>query len=235
MNEKEKNASIEYILTQGLVKPQTAYARIAEMFRCIGFQHIFWDTGYSVFFAAVSFAIVFALFVTSPTAYRYSAAAAVAPLSYLLIMAFAETSERSCGLYELKQTCRYTIQRIIALRVLCYTIAGSAFTAVIAVVGATSVYDFFSVFALCLSALFLCAALSLTVMRVFRGKWVNAIYSAIWVFVNIALPFSLGDRWEKILGNVPMAISILIAAIGAAVLAYQISKMLSEVKKYALA
>ena len=235
MNEKEKNASIEYILTQGLVKPQTACSRITEMLRVIGFHHIFWDTGYSVFFIVVSLAIVFALFVASPSNYRYSIAVAVAPLSYLLITAFAETPERSCGLYELKQTCRYTIRQITAIRVLCYSIIGAVFTAVVAVMGAKDAYDFLSLFALCLSALFICAALSLTVMRYLRNKWASAAFSVAWMLVNIALPALFNDKWEKVLGNIPVAISAAAALIGAAVLAYQISKMLSEVKEYALA
>jgi len=235
MNEKEKNASIEYILAQGLVKPQTARSHIFEMIRTIGFRYIFWDTGYSVFFAAVSFAIAFALFVISPNEYKYSAAVAVAPLSFLLILTFAETSERSCGLYELKQTCRYTIRQIATLRVLCYSLLGAVLTTVIAAVGANDTYEFLSLFTLCLSALFICAALSLTIMRFLKNKWANAFYSAAWVFVNIALPFSLGDKWEKVLGIIPIAISVIVAIIGAAMFAYQISKMLSEVDKYALA
>ena len=235
MNEQERNDSIDAILTHGLVKPQTARSHIIEMLNTIGFRHIFWDTGYSAFFAAVSFAVVFALFVITPADYRYSAAVAVAPLSYLLIAVFAETSERSCGLYELKQTCRYTIRQITAIRVLCYSIAGAVFTAVIAAAGAKDAYEFLSLFSLCLSALFLCAVLSLAVIRRFRGKWSNAVFSAAWIFTNIALPALFGNRWENALGNVPIVISLAVAVIGLAAFTCQISRMLSEVDKYALA
>ena len=72
MNEKTKNASIEYILSQGLVKPQTARERIAEMLRTIGFRFIFWDTGYSLFFTAVTFAVVLVLFSFAPEIGRAS-------------------------------------------------------------------------------------------------------------------------------------------------------------------
>jgi len=235
MNEKERNASIEYILSKGLGKPQTMYSRIAEMFRAVGFRYIFWDAGYSIFFSAVSCAIAFALFISSPTDYKYSAAVAVAPLSFLLIMTFAETSERACGLYELKQTCRYTIRQITALRLLCYSIVGAVFTAVVSVIGTSGVYGFFSMFTLCLSALFICAALSLTVMRYLRNTWANAVYSAAWVIVNLTFPVLFGGRWEKVLGSIPIAISLAVASACAAVFAVQISKMLSEVKKYAVA
>jgi hypothetical protein len=235
MNEKEKNASIEYILTQGLVCPQTTPARILEMFRTMGFRYIFWDTGYSLFFTAITLAAALVLFVAVPNDYRYSAAVTVAPLLFLLITVFVETSERACVLYELTQTCRYTIRQITALRVLCYSIAGAVFTAIIAVINARDVYEFFSIFTLCLSALFVCAALSLAVIRFMRNNWLCAAFSAVWIFVNIALSFSFNKRWETFLSGVPIAISAIIAIIGAALFVYQISKMLSEVEKYAVA
>jgi hypothetical protein len=235
MDKKTKNASIEYILSQGLVKPQTTRERISEMLRSIGFRFIFWDTGYSLFFAAVTLAGVLVLFSFAPDDYRCSASIAVAPLVFLLITMFAETTERTCGLYELKQTCRYTIQQITALRVICYSVVGFVFTVVIATISTDSGYEFLSLFPLCLSALFLCATLSISCMRFLHGKWVNAVFSAVWVFVNIVIPFSLGEKWEAILREIPIVFSVVLAVLGGAALAYQISKMLSEVKKYAVA
>ncbi|MFD0678991.1 MULTISPECIES: hypothetical protein [unclassified Paenibacillus] len=234
MDKKTKNASIEYILSQGLVKPQTVRERIAEMLRIIGFRFIFWDTGYSLFFAAVTLAVVLVLFSFAPDDYRFSAAIAVAPLVFLLITMFAETSERTCGLYGLKQTCRYTIQQITALRVICYSVFGFVFTTVIATISTDNGYEFLSLFPICLSALFLCATLSISFMRFLHGKWVNAVFSAVWVFVNIVIPFSLGQKWETILREMPIAFSVVLAVLGGAALAYQISKMMSEVKKYAI-
>ena len=235
MNEHEKRKSIDHILAQGLIKPQTTRARITEMFRALGVRYIFWDTGYSLFFAAVTLAVVMVLFIISPEDYRYSTAVTVAPLLFLLINVFAETSERACGLYELKQTCRYTIRQITALRVVCYSLLGAVFTAVTAVLKAADFYEFLAIFPLCLSALFVCAALSLSVMRYARKIWANAAFSAVWVFANLTLPLSFGERWETLLGSTPVVLSAAVAVIGAAILIYQISKMLSEVEKYAVA
>lgn len=235
MNEHEKDASIDYILSQGLVTPQTAQAYIAEIVHTIGFRYIFWDMGYSLFFAAMTLAIVLVLFIITPDEYRYSAAVTVAPLMFLLTTMFAETSERACGLYELKQTCRYTIRQISALRIICYSVAGMAFTAVIAAVNAKNAYEFFCLFPLCLSALIICAVLSLAAMRYLRGKWGCVSVSAVWMLVSIALPFSLGEKWETVLSGIPIVISVILAIIGAAILIYQISRMLSEENQYAVA
>lgn len=235
MDMTTKKASIEYILSQGLVKPQTAREKIAEMLRAIGFRFLFWDTGYSLFFAAITLTVVLVLFSLTPDNYRCSAAIAVAPLVFLLINLFAETQERACGLYELKQTCRYTIQQITALRVICYSAVGFVFTAVIATISADSGDEFLSLFPLCLFALFFCATLSISFMRFFHGKWVHAVFAAVWVFVNFVIPFSLGEQWEALLRETPVVLSVVFAVLGGAALAYQISKMLSEVKKYAAA
>ncbi|MCL2082130.1 MAG: hypothetical protein FWH04_02685 [Oscillospiraceae bacterium] len=235
MDEQKKRASIDYILAQGLVTPQTTRSRITEMFRTLGPRYIFWDMGYSLLFAALTFALVMALFVVVPYDYRFSAAVAVAPLFFLLINVFAETSERACGLYELKQTCRYTIRQITALRVLCYSVAGAVLTAVVAIIKMETAYEFISMFTLCLAALFVCAALSMSVIRYVRKLWANAVFSAAWVFATAALTLSLGKPWETLLSNTPIIISVAVALIGIAFFVYQISKMLSEVDKYAVA
>jgi hypothetical protein len=235
MNEKEKNASIEYILSQGLIKPQKARERIVEMINAVGFRHIFWDTGYSLFFAAVTVAAVLVLYALSPYQYRYSTSVAVAPLMFLLITAFTETTERVSGLYELKQTCRYTVRQITALRVLCYGGVGAVFTAVIAVIGASDAYEFLSLFPLCLSSLFVCAALSMMAFRFVRGKWASAAYSVIWVIFSAEFSLLYRDKWELFLSGFPIAVSTVIALAGIRLFAWQISRMLSEVKKYAVA
>jgi hypothetical protein len=235
MNEKEKNASIAYILAHGLVKPQTARAHISDMLRTLGFRYIFWDTGYSLFFAALSAAAVFALLLTAPEQFRYSTAVAVAPPLFLLITVFAETAERFNGLYELKQTCRYTIRQISALRVLCYSLAGAAFTALIALVKAQGVYEFFSLFTLCLAALFACAALMLAFMRLSRSIWLYAGFAVVWVFASAALALAQGAVWENMLADVPLALSAIVAVISAAVFAWQIAGMLRGMDEYAAA
>ncbi|MCU6712580.1 hypothetical protein M6D81_28165 [Paenibacillus sp. J5C_2022] len=235
MNETEKNASIQYILSQGVVKPITAKERMTKMLRTIGFRFIFWDTGYSLLFASITLAGIVALFKLAPVDYRYSAAIAAAPLLFLIVTLFAETSERAGGIYELKQTCHYTIRQITALRIACYSVVGSVFTTIIAALHANNGYEFLSLFPLCLSALFICAVLGLSAIRMLHNAWGYAAFSAIWVFVNIMLPISLGDKWEALLRATPVVLSTAVAVMGAALLIYGIVKMLSEEKKYAAA
>ncbi|MCL2137313.1 MAG: hypothetical protein FWH40_07335 [Coriobacteriia bacterium] len=235
MDDHEKNKSIDYILSQGLVRPQKMRERISDMTQTLGLRFIFWDTGYSLFFSAVTLTLVLVLSIVAPDEYRHSFAVAAAPLVFLLLGAFTETAERASGLYELKQTCRYTVQQVAALRVIFYSVAGVAFTAAITAVSANDAYEFLSLFPLCLSALSVCSVLFLYVTRYLVGKWGGMVYSAVWVFMSIALPFSFRESWETLLGAVPIALSVAITVLGAVALAYQIKKMLSEVEHYAVA
>jgi hypothetical protein len=231
----DKDKSIEYILDHGLVKPKTAREQAIEMMRTCGWRFVFWDTAYSLTFAAITIAVVLAVVAVVPNDYRCSATVAAAPLLYLLISVFTETAERASGLYELKQTCRYTMRQITALRTACYSAAGAVYTAVVALGSANSASEFMTMFPLGLLALFVCAVPQLALARLAHGKWANALYAAMWVFVNIAVPFRLGEVWEKTLAGIPVAVSLGIAIAGAAIIVYQIKKMLTEVKSYARA
>jgi hypothetical protein len=235
MTDREKDASIELILNNGLVKPQTVYRRVREILSSFGLRYIFWDMSYSVCFSAfVLVMLFFALFIV-PEKFSHSAAVGFAPALFLLMTFFAETSERTEALYELKQTCRYTIRQITAFRAMCYSAAGIVFTASVAAITANTPHEFITLLPLCLSMLFLCAVIQLSVLRFVRHKWAVAVISAAWVLISVIIPVAFGEQWESLLRNVPVAIGITLAVTSMAALAIQIKTMLMEVKRYAVA
>ncbi|MDR1953780.1 MAG: hypothetical protein LBQ21_04810 [Clostridiales Family XIII bacterium] len=228
MTGHEKNVSIDYILARGLMKPQTARERVRAMLRGFGPRFIFWDTAYSLSFAGATLAGMLALLILAPAPYRCTAAVGVSPMLFLLITLFAETSERAGGLYELKQTCRYTVRQITALRVICYSVVGVVFSCVCVAISAESVSGFFSLLPLCLSVFFLCAVAELSAIRRLRHKWAISAVPVIWVLASCAIPLAFGEDWELFLRGFPVFLGILIAAIGAAILAIQIRELLTE-------
>jgi hypothetical protein len=233
LDNNKKNASIEHILDHGLVKPKGAAETICEMLSNLGVRFVFWDTAYSIIFAALTLAVILVIFAAVPQDYRYSATVTAAPMLFLLITAFAETSERASGLFELKQTCRFTVCQVAALRVICYSLASVVFTAIIAALSMDSAHEFMSMFTMSLAALFTCAALNLKICRRVAWRWVNAVFAAVWVFASFAAPFALKGNWEAALSGVPVIVSLVIAVVGAGLFAFQIAKVLSEVKIYA--
>ena len=235
MNEKEKNASIEFILDKGLVVPPTLWERVTKMHRVLGWKFIFWDFSYSMIFVAITLLGIVLLFDRAPMEYIYSVAVGFSPMLFLSIMFFAEVNERACGLYELKQTCLFTSRQITALRCMYYSLAGVAFAIVVTAFAAENIAQFFRILPLCLGGLFLCATIGLSAIRISRSKWAVAVFSVTWTFINLVLPFTFGQSWETLLSTLPLVFTIAFAIAVAAAFIYQTNKMLTEEKQYAYA
>ena len=235
MIDKNENASIEYILAQGLVKPPIFRERVSKMFRVLGPKFIFWDLSYSLIFASITILGITVLFFHAPMDYQYSVAILFSPVLFLIIMLFAEMNERSCGLCELKQACRYTPRQITALRCICYSVVGVVFVVIVTAVFTENITQFLRLLPLCLCGLFLCALAELFVMRLSQSKWIVAVFSALWMLVNLMLPFVMRERWELFLSGLPLVFTIAFALFSAAGFIYQTNKMLLEEKFYAYA
>ena len=233
MTNEEKNTSIEYILEQGLVTPPTFGKRIMKMHDTLGLRFIFWDLSYSLIFVAVTLLGISFSLRYAPIDFQYSVAFGFSPVLFLCIMLFAEMSERACGLYELKQTCRYTSRQITALRSIYYSLAGAVFAVIVTAFSSENMVQFFRIIPISFGGLLLCAVMSLSVIRLSRNKWTIAVFGIAWACINIALPITLGEYWESFLSGLPIAATIAIAIIGAAGFIYQTNKMLSEEKQYA--
>lgn len=235
MTDKDVNASIEYILAQGLVKPPKFRERISKMFRIIGWKFIFWDLSYSLIFTSVTLLGITYLANYAPSNFQYSVAFGISPTLFLFIMLFAEMNERTCKLYELKLTCHYTSWQIAALRIMCYSLAGAVFSIIVATFCTTNITQFFRMLPLCFGGLLLCAATELSVVRLTRNKWAIAIFTIVWLLINLALPFTFRNDWELFLSEIPLIFIIAFVIVCAAVFMYQTNKMLTEENHYAVA
>jgi len=236
MTDNDKSASIEYILSQGFVKPMTFWERFSKMYRILGWKFIFWDFSYSLIFIAITLLGAAYLFSYAPIhSHQYSVAVGFSPILFMLIMLFSQINEQSCRLYELKQTCRFTSRQITALRCIFYSVAGAAFAVTITAFSTESAAQFFRLLPLCLGGVFLCATIELSVVRLSHSKWAIVAFSIIWTFANLALPFIFDENWELFLSGLPPAFTIAFAISGVAVLVYQISKMLKVGNRYAYA
>lgn len=236
MIEHKKNASIDYILSQGFVERQTFWGRFLTMHHALGLRFIFWDLGYSLIFASVTLLGVVFLYRHAPVYdFPYATATLFSPMLFVLIMAFSQVNERSCNLHELKQTCLYTSRQVSALRCMYYSVAGIGFAVFIAVFSTDTVAQFLSVLPLCLGGIFLCATIQLSLMRFTHNNWFVASASVLWVVVNISLPLIFGHRWEALLASIPLFATGAFAVGGAGLFMYQLNQMLMEENRYAIA
>ena len=235
MNGNERDKSINLILESGLEPCPTAFARICALFRGLGLRFLFWDTAFSMIFTLVTMLGALAVMALCPAQHSHTAAAAISPLLFLVITLFAETAERAGALYELKQTCYYTAAQTTALRAICYSVLGLVFTVIVVAIGAAGTGAFWSLLLLCLCVFLLCACIQVSALRFFRQKWATAVASGAWVFVNLALPVAFAPKWEAILRSVPHIAVGIIAILCAAVLTWQIRKLIMEGKTYVVA
>lgn len=232
---RDKNDSIEFILAHGLQKPKSSWKKIIEIVRTIGYRNIFWDTAYGFFITIITLAIAFIIFISLPEKFLFTSATTTAPIIFLIILLFVEMSERINGLYELKQTCHFTITQITALRIIAYSLVGFMLTILMVVFSTGNGDEFLLLFSLCLFVLSICATLSLSLIRLFQGKWIFVMFSGAWIALSVIIPFLLGvEKWENLLREIPITIAFILAVLGCLLLIYRLNKIFTEVKNYAV-
>jgi hypothetical protein len=113
---------------------------------------------------------------------------------------------------------------------MCYSLLGIVFCVGITAYQANNTQELLRLFPLSLCALFICAFISLYLMRRFVGKLTTVIVAILWfsiAFIPLAI---FRDKWEQLLSGLPVAITISIAVLSCALFLLEIKKLL-ETKK----
>lgn len=232
LSQDEKERAIEDILSKGLSKPKSLWGYLCEIYCALGFRYIFLDTGLAIIMTVVATIGFIRLYPMSLEQYPYATLFALAPVFFLFVVLFAETIERVSGLYELKMTCKYTVQQITAFRVLCFSLMGAMFCTLTSLHFSRLpiTYDFFRVFSLSLCALFLCAFLTIFIMRRFTRDWIYFIAMLLWTAIGFLPVRIFGHWWELFLSQVPITITVFVAVIACALFLMEI-KNLMKIRK----
>jgi hypothetical protein len=236
MNDSERNASIEYILNKGLVKPKSLAEYLGGLYRQLGFRYLFWDTAQIVALITITLFVVLLILPNTPADMKYSLLFAGSPLVFLLSMICSDASERVSGLYDLKMTCKYSLRQVNVFRIICFSLLGIVFSVGAgSVIGACSkvavVADeqwAFDLLALSLASLFICAFLFLAIIRHFPGRFAAMVGAVVWLILGVVPMAVLGKRWELLLMSIPTAITIAVAIISAALCGYELTKLLKS-------
>jgi hypothetical protein len=172
LSQNEKDRAIEAILSRGLSKPKSLWGHLWEIYRALGLRYIFLDTAQAIIMTVFAAIVFIGLYPLWPEQHIYAALFAAAPVFFIFVVLFTETIERLSGLYELKMTCKYTVRQIAAFRVLCFSLVGVVFCTLTSLYFSRLqlAYDFFRAFSISLCALFLCAFLTISVLRRFKWK-----------------------------------------------------------------
>lgn len=225
---EEKERAIAHILVRGLTRPKSLWRHLHELYRSLGFRHLFLNTALPVI-ASVALMIGFiALFPLPYDEYRHAVLFAAAPVFFIFVVLLTDMAERMSGLFELKMTCKYTIRQIAAFRVLCFSLMGTVLcTLANLFIRFSDMNSFFRALSLSLCALFLFSFLGISVMRYFNSRWMH--WAPVWLWMAVGpLPIWLFKKqWESFLSQAPVAITALIAAVALALFLRELQKLIT--------
>ena len=162
-----------------------------------------------------------------PDQYRNAVLFAAAPVFFVAAVLLAETVERSSVLYEIKMTCRYTIQQIAAFRVLVFSLMGTVMCTLANLFSRYSASDdFLRPLSISICALFLCSYASMVILRSFNWRWNHFAPLLLWLLIGVLPMWVFRERWELFLSQVPITITALIAVIAFGLFLHEIKKLI---------
>lgn len=226
----EKEDAIENILSRGLSKPDNLWDFCCKMYRVLGLKFILFDISQAIIMAVAVTIEFILLYSLSSQQYIYSTLFAVSPLFFIAVIFFTKFIERNDSLYELKMTFRHTIQQIIIFRILCYSLI-SMVTCIFMSISIPAKYNFLRAASISLSALFICAIITIYIMRRFKGPWIHFTSLIVWVAIVFLPVFIFGERWELILSQIPIGITIAVGAIGFILYLIELKKLINMNKR----
>jgi hypothetical protein len=218
INPNDRNREIETILDKGLISPVSTWRFIRNMCRQLGFRMLFWDTVPAILVSgALALGYVgLGLMQVERLGMIWNVHALLflfSPALFISLTVLTEIIERFSGLYEIKNTCKYTIRQITSARLLGFSLVGLVFTVLSNawLSSAIEVLQFMQLFSLALCAIFLCSLLMIYSMRRFGNGWY--IGALIWIGIGVMPMILLGRDWERVLTNLPPALTFGIAVI----------------------
>lgn len=229
----EKDIEIKNILSRGLSKPKSLWGYLDDLCRALGFRYIFFDMAHAMIMTAAAAAGFIIMYPGMPERHIHAALFSAAPIFFIFIVLLTETAEKVNGLYELKMTCKYTVQQIAGFRVLCFSLMGAVFCTVASLYFSrlSAGYDFLSTFSLSLCALFLCTFLTIFIVRRSGGKWNHLFAMLLWMAISLLPPRLLGERWELFLTQIPVAVTASVAVAACALFLMEIKKLMKIRKR----
>jgi hypothetical protein len=228
--QSEKDKAIENILDKGLRKPRSIWSMFSEIHSLFSFRFIFWDTAQAFILSVLTLVSVSVVIMFSPEAFRHTVLFGGSPLLFMAILFFSEAFEYTNSLYELKMTCKFTIRQITAFRIMCYALLGIVFCVGITAYQAENAYELPRLFPLSLCALFLCAFISLFLIRRIAGKLTIALTSILWLTVVSIPAWVLNDKWERFLAGLPVAVTVGVAVLSGALFLFEVKKLMNTRK-----
>ncbi|MDR2973265.1 MAG: hypothetical protein LBV00_00930 [Propionibacteriaceae bacterium] len=235
MTLSDRQASIDYILEKGLLTRDSALDKARMLIRRLGLRLMFGDGPLVIVFAALALGITALVAGCAPVEWRHSVAVGCSPIAFLVIANVSEAVDRASRVYDIRQTCYFTVAQVTAVRVMCLGAVGVFVTALVAGLAATSAGDFLHLLLLAVAALSMCAAAQLMIVGRRHRLALSVGLTVVWVGLGLGLPLVLGLFWEQLLASLSWVVAVTVCVVCAALVVWRAIRMLTESRYHAFA
>jgi hypothetical protein len=230
----EIDRAIDSILSAGLKKPRSLRFSLGEIRQLLGFRFVFWDTAQAFLLSVITLLGALLFIAVAPETFRHAVLFGCSPLLCVVILFFSETIERTGSLYELKLTCKYSIQRVVTYRIICFSLFGIASCVGVTAYQAPTAHELLRLLPLSLCALFLCMSLSLFFIQRLPGRWSFVLPALSWMALTVIPALVVRDIWELFLSGLPLAVTLGVALLAAALFLLEVKTFMNARQREAV-
>ncbi|MDR2929771.1 MAG: hypothetical protein LBV06_02525 [Propionibacteriaceae bacterium] len=235
MTLSDRQASIDYILEKGLLTRDTALDKARMLIRRLGPRLLFGDGPLVIVFSLLAIGATALTAACAPDQWRHSVAVGCSPITFLVIAAVSEAVDRASRVYEVRQTCYFTVAQVTAVRVMCLGSAGVLVTALVAGLAATDAGDFWHLLLLAVAALSICAVGQLMIVARRHRLTLSIGLIVAWLGLGSGLPLVVGSTWEHFLASLSWVVAVAVCVVCVALVVWRAIRTLTESRYHAFA
>ncbi len=236
---EERRATIRKITREGMADRRSLFSDFREMYRNLGLRVIFYDMADVFFIAALVTAFVLCglaenfRYLAGQRNNFYAKLFAVSPTLYLLLCLLGFWKEKLSDTYDVKMSCKYTVCHLTAFRMLAFSCAGILVN--LAAVGifctAGGVPDFWQVFLVSTSSLFLFSVLLLWSLFRAGGLAAPTFAAAAWFPANLLLEYLFPSGYGRFLVEMPLYLHLAVTVALACFYFAGLKRLISQQKE----
>lgn len=233
---EEQSADILKITEKGMLQRQSLFSCLAEMRRSLGMRVIFCNMADVLVISAFAAACILGDLVGNLThfqetrRYLYTLLFTMSPTLYLLLCLLGFWKDKLSGDFNVKMTCKYTACHLLAFRMLVFSCVSIAVNvAVVCLCCAFGISrNFWQMFLVSASGLFLFSVLFLYSLLWGRGAVVPAGTSVGWILANALATVWFREGYDRFLQVVPLYLHLAVIAVLTCLYAMGLKRLISQ-------
>jgi hypothetical protein len=217
-DESKMKSEIQFIVSNGLVKPKQFHEYLFEMYKQLGFRYLFRDATEVIFtLLFVSFAMVFGLFHVidsgKDAGELYAYLFTMSPILYMLVASLFLVNLSSRDTFAVEMTCKYHVYQLAAFRMLVFSVLAVLLNIAYILI----LFMFYQNFNIMEALLISVSSLSvfstgyLYIIQKVKLRVTTYAVMAGWLFVNAALAYFSTELYAYVLSQIPIYVYITVS------------------------